>query len=108
MRDHRRALIDGLLNLAIFLETHPDVPTSSGLTLRHIPERASDEDLRAEIDRIAAILGSRVDAGNSPYDHYATSIHFGPVEYRAVAIPAAARALYDAESSYRGCIEPNA
>ncbi|MGW6496833.1 hypothetical protein [Nonomuraea angiospora] len=108
MQDHRRALINGLLNLAIFLEAHPDVPVSSGLTLRYFPNSGKDEDQCAEIDRIAALLGSRIESENSPYGHYATSVHFGPVAYRAVAIPAAARARHDAESSYQGCIEPNA
>lgn len=107
MRDHRRALINGLLNLAIFLEAHPDVPVSSSVTLHHFPNHDTDEDLRAEIDQIAARVGSRIDFEDSPYGHYATSVHFGPVEYRAVAILSAARARHDAESSYRGCIEPD-
>ncbi|NJP96625.1 hypothetical protein HCN51_45570 [Nonomuraea sp. FMUSA5-5] len=107
MDDHRRALINGLLNLAIFLETHPDVPVSSNLTLHHFPNHDNDDDLRAEIDQIAARVGSQIDFEDSPYAHYATSVSFGPVEYRAVAILAAAQARHDAEDSYRGCIDPN-
>lgn len=107
MHDHRRALINGLLNLAVFLETHPDVPASSSFTLYHFPKHDNDDDLRAEVDGIAARVGSDIDFGDSPYGHYATSVFFGPVEYRAVAILAAARARHDAESSYRGCIEPD-
>ncbi|WP_219460025.1 hypothetical protein [Nonomuraea rhizosphaerae] len=108
MSDHRRALINGLLHLAVFLETHPNVPASSRVVLHHFPKPASDEDLRAEIDEIAAQIGSGIEFADSPYGHYTTSVHFGPVEYRAVAILAAARARHDAESSYHGCIEPDA
>ncbi|GAA3653900.1 hypothetical protein GCM10022224_016150 [Nonomuraea antimicrobica] len=108
MHDHRRALINGLLNLAIFLETHPDVPASSNVTLHHFPDRDNDDDLCAEIDQIAARIGSDIDFEDSPYGHYATSVSFGPVEYRAVAILAAARSRHDAENSYRGCIKPDA
>ncbi|MEV4073012.1 hypothetical protein [Nonomuraea fuscirosea] len=105
--DHRTALINGLLDLAAFLEAHPDVPVSSSVTVHHFPCQASDADQCAEIDQIAALVGSQIDFEDSPYGHYATSCLFGPVEYRAVAILAAARARHDAETSYRGCIQPD-
>ncbi|MEU1388500.1 MULTISPECIES: hypothetical protein [unclassified Nonomuraea] len=108
MRDHRRELINGLLNLAIFLETHPDVPAPPGVTLHHFPDHEADEDMRADIDQIAALIGSPIEFEDSPYGHYATSVHFGPVEYRAVAILAAAKARHDALNSYRDCIQPDA
>jgi hypothetical protein len=103
---HRADFINGLLDLAAFLEAHPDVPVPPSVTVHHFPGQASDADQCAEIDQIAALLGSETDHEDSPYDHHATSRLFGPVEYRAVAILAAARARYDAETSYRGCIEP--
>ncbi|GAA3695407.1 hypothetical protein GCM10022224_071340 [Nonomuraea antimicrobica] len=105
--DHRTALINGLLDLAAFLEAHPDVPVSSSVTVHHFPDQASDADQRAEIDQIAALIGSQIDREDSPYGHYATSRLFGPVEYRAVAVLAAARARHDADNSYRGCIQPD-
>ncbi|MFC5828733.1 hypothetical protein [Nonomuraea insulae] len=105
--DHRSALINGLLNLAAFLEAHPDLPVSSSVTVHHFPKQDNDADLRAEIDEIATRVGSSIDFEDSPYGHYATSICFGPVEYRAVAVLAAARARHDAEASYRGCIQPD-
>ncbi|MGP3914268.1 hypothetical protein [Nonomuraea sp. 10N515B] len=108
MTDNRRtALINGLLDLAAFLETHPEVPVTSSVTVRHFPNHDDDADMRAEIDQIAARAGSHIDYEDSPYGHYATSVFFGPVEYRAVAILADARARHDAESSYRGCIQPD-
>jgi hypothetical protein len=101
---NRTDLIDGLLNLAAFLEAHPEVPISSNVVVHHFPEHDNDADMRAEIDHIAAHVGSRIEFDDSPYGHYATSVCFGPVEYRAVAILAAARARHDAERSYFGCI----
>lgn len=105
--DHHRALINGLLDLAAFLEEHPDLPVSPSLTLHHFSRQDSDADQRAEIDQIAARVGSPIDYEDSPYGHYATSVFFGPVEYRAVAISAAARARHAAESSYHGCVQPD-
>ncbi|MEW9549697.1 hypothetical protein [Nonomuraea sp. NPDC050783] len=105
--DHRTAFINGLLALAAFLEAHPDLPVPPSATVHHFPGQAGDAAQRAEIDHIAALLGSDIDHEDSPYDHYATSCRFGPIEYRAVAVLAAARARYDAETSYRGCVQPD-
>ncbi|MGW3352092.1 hypothetical protein ACWDA3_53110 [Nonomuraea rubra] len=104
--NHRTALINGLLDLAAFLEAHPDLPIPPSVTVHHFPRQDSDADQRAEIDQLAALLGSEIDYEDFPYDHYGTSRLFGPVEYRAVAVLAAARARFDAETSYRGCIQP--
>jgi hypothetical protein len=41
--------------------------------------------MRAEIDATAALLG--VTARKTPCGHYVATRSFGPVEYRAVAIP---------------------
>ncbi|MEO3892375.1 hypothetical protein [Nonomuraea sp. B5E05] len=105
--DHRTALINGLLDLAAFLETHPDLPVPPNVTVHHFPRQTNDDDQRAEIDQLAALLGTDINHEDASRDHYATSRMFGPIEYRAVAILATARARYDAETSYRGCIQPN-
>ncbi|MDP4507603.1 hypothetical protein [Nonomuraea turcica] len=105
--NRRTDLINGLLDLAAFLEAHPEVPVSSHAVVHHFPEYDSDADMRAEIDQIAAHVGSRIDFEDSPYGHYATTVCFGPVEYRAVAVLTAARARHAAEQSYTGCIEPD-
>ncbi|HEX4818435.1 MAG TPA: hypothetical protein VFV66_37335 [Nonomuraea sp.] len=105
--DRRSALINGLIDLAAFLEAHPDVPVPFSVTVHHFPGQASDDDQRAEIDQIAALVGSEIAYEDSPYGHYATSRLFGPVEYRAVAVLAAARARHAAERSYTGCIQPD-
>ncbi|MGP3934242.1 hypothetical protein [Nonomuraea sp. KM88] len=105
--DHRTALINGLLDLAAFLETHPDLPVPPSVTVHHFPRQDGDAAQRAEIDRLAALLGTDTNHEDALHGHYATSRMFGPIEYRAVAILAAARARYDAEISYRGCIQPD-
>ena len=87
----RATLIQGLIDLAAFLETHPDVPVSSceGIVGRvelsifpagTMTERCDD------VDVIAAQIG---EAAETPEGrtHYLTERHFGPVSYTAVAIP---------------------
>ncbi|WP_091097607.1 hypothetical protein [Nonomuraea pusilla] len=101
MRDDRTALVHGLIDLAVFLVANPDLPVTASVTARYIADGDDDAELRAEIDRIAARLGTAIDEADLPYGHYTTSISFGPVEYRAVAILAAARARYDAQNSHR-------
>lgn len=105
--NRRTDLINGLLNLAAFLKAHPEVPVSSHVVVHHFPEHDNDADMRAEIDEIAARIGSGIEFDDSEYGHYTTSVYFGPVEYRAVAVLAAARARHAAERSYWGCIEPD-
>ncbi|GAA5073535.1 ferredoxin-NADP reductase [Thermocatellispora tengchongensis] len=102
----RSALITGLRDLAAFLETNPKIPIANSLTIHHFARHTDDTALRNEIDQIAAQLGSMINMEEIPHGHYSTSIRFGPVEYKAVAIMAAARARYAAENTYSGCIDP--
>ncbi|MER7506213.1 hypothetical protein AB0L05_35680 [Nonomuraea pusilla] len=71
-RNPRTELINCLLDLAAFLETHPDLPVSSSITAHHFAQGDSDLDLQADIDRIAARTGTPIDFEDSPYGHYAT------------------------------------
>ena len=41
----------------------------------------------AEIDAIAQQIGTTASDADSPAGHYSAVRHFGPVHYRAVAIP---------------------
>ncbi|MEV4838612.1 hypothetical protein AB0K05_29205 [Nonomuraea sp. NPDC049486] len=104
MTDDRTALIHGLIQLAAFLQANPDVPTPRGVTVHHFTPNADDDQMRAQLDHLAALLGSDIDAGGG---HYGTSRFFGPVEYRAVAILADARTQHTANDSYYGCITPD-
>ncbi len=71
-----QAVIDGLRNLAQWLESHPDVPGPLGARAgRHM---GADEYL----DTLARLEGERPGerkTTTNAYDTYA--IHFGPVEY---------------------------
>ena len=90
--EERDRFIAGLRELADFLSRNPQVPVPHWATVIVFPDQAADTEMVAEIDRIAGHIGataSRTD--DTPAAHYAASRYFGPVEYRAVAIPEAAR-----------------
>jgi hypothetical protein len=83
----RQAFIAGLRELAEFLETSPDVPAPEyGTDVLVFPPFVSDEEKRREVDLIASRIGS--ETVTSRGGHYSASLRFGPVEYRAIAIPA--------------------
>lgn len=101
--NHRTTLIAGLRALADFLDANPAVPVPRSVNVLHFPHGATDVEICAEVDHIAELLGAPV---NQEFGHYGASVHFGPVEYKAVAILAARRAQYEADRSYEGCIQP--
>ena len=80
----RTELITGVLDLAIFLESRPDVAAPHWADLLVFPADGTNDEKRAEIDLIAARIGAEAIEGQS--GHYSTSRDFGPVQYRAVAI----------------------
>ena len=82
----REALISGLRELAEFLESNPDVPAPAYTDVLVFPPSASDDEERHEVDVIASLIGSGTET-SAGYRHYTASRRFGPVEYRAVAIP---------------------
>ena len=52
---------------------------------------ASDAEMFAEIDTIAGLIGLTASDDGSPNGHYSAIRSFGPVQYRAIAIPCRAR-----------------
>jgi hypothetical protein len=82
----REAIISGLRELADFLESNPDVPVPATTDLLVFPPSVSGAGKRREVDVIASLIGSGT-VTYSSHRHYTTSRRFGPVEYRAVAIP---------------------
>ena len=80
----RARLIAGLVDLAVFLEANPDVPAPRYTDMLVFPSGGADADRCAEIDVIAARIGAEA---RDEYGHYVTGRQFGPVHYRAVAIP---------------------
>lgn len=81
----RSQLIAGLRDLAEYLESNPDVPAPGHGTIAYIfPPDGSNDERRTEIN----VIASRISATPREFvpGHYVASRHFGPVEYRAVAI----------------------
>lgn len=75
----REAVIQGLEDLAAFLRDNPDVPVwQYGTDIVYCPR---GEDKRAEVDRIAALVGR---APEQRPAQYKVTRKFGPVAYVAV------------------------
>ena len=104
---HRADLISGLHALADFLDANPalPVPEFSADLLVHV--RGTDAEQRAEVDRVAGLLGVSVDDRTARGGHYTAARGFGPVEYRCVAIPAKVMALHEARRTYAHSIIPD-
>jgi len=83
--DERDRLISGLHTLAAFLHDYPGVPAPRWTDVLVFPPDGTDEEKRAEIDVTASRIGA--ETRECACGHYSCSISFGPVEYRAVAIP---------------------
>jgi hypothetical protein len=84
-------IIAGLRDLADFLDRNPQVPAPLFTGLFVFPSSGSDAEMFAEIDVIAALIGTTASDADSPAGHYSAVRDFGPVQYRAVAIPHSAR-----------------
>jgi hypothetical protein len=89
--EERAGLIAGLRDLAEFLDQDPRVPAPRFTDLLVFPHDGSDEEMFAEIDVIAERIGTTASDADSPRGHYSAVRDFGPVQYRAVAIPNSAR-----------------
>ena len=89
--EERVRLIAGLRDLADFLDQNPGVPVPWGTDVLVFPAEASGAQMFAEIDTIAEMIGSTASDADSPRGHYSAVCDFGPVQYRAVAIPHSAR-----------------
>lgn len=89
--EQRVRLVAGLRDLADFLDRNPGVPVHWTVELLVFPPEASDAEMFAKIDTIAELIGSTASDDGSPRGHYSTVRDFGPVRYRAVAIPYRAR-----------------
>jgi hypothetical protein len=81
----RTAFVSGLRNLADYLESNPEVPAPIYSDVLTFPPDGGWMVMRAEIDAIAARLG--VIARETVGGHYVATRSFGPIGYRAVAIP---------------------
>jgi hypothetical protein len=103
----RDSLIAGLRSLADFLARHPEVPAPFWADVMVFPADGTEDETRKEVDRIAVLIGAEVNDQTANHGHYTTSHRFGPVEYRAVFIPAQSREYRDAQLSYSGNVLPD-
>jgi hypothetical protein len=89
--ENRAGIIGGLRDLADFLAGNPGVPAPLSAIVYVFPADGSDADMFAEIDVIAGRIGVTATDAGIPRGHYVAGRDFGPVQYRAVAIPHSAR-----------------
>jgi len=89
--DERSKLIAGLRDLADFLEARSEVPAPRWADVIVFPLSTKDAEMKREIDRIATLIGSSVDDRIAERLNYTTIRNFGPVQYRAAAIPSSSR-----------------
>lgn len=103
----RAEIINGLRMFALFAQNHPDLPLASGGDpLRVSVFEGTDAENRAEIERIAAILGVNPAYPFGTTAHYRAVRAFGGVIYEATAITRASMDEYHAVNSYQGCVKP--
>lgn len=97
----RHQLITGLRELADFLEANPSVPVDEyGDIVTVFTRDGSDETQRAQVDRVARLLGVDVQDSTDRGGHYLAAKSFGRIRYRIVHIPARYTAEHDARHSY--------
>jgi hypothetical protein len=89
--EERDRLIAGLHDLAEFLDQNPQIPAPRHTDLIVFPLAGSDTEMFTEIDAIAGRMNAAASSDDSPAGHYSAVRDFGPVQYRAVAIPHSAR-----------------
>jgi hypothetical protein len=110
MDDTRRDdLITGLYALAGYLTAHPDMPVPDEYTRIAITIHATgtDADKRAEVDRIAQLLGVPVTDETADHGHYYAERAFGPIAYGAIGILSDAIRRYNAGQSYADSVIPD-
>jgi hypothetical protein len=89
--EERERLIAGLRELADFIDQNAQVPVPRYADLLVFPAKGTDAEIFAEIDVIAEQISVTAVQNDTPDRHYIASRYFGPVQYRAVAIPLVAR-----------------
>jgi hypothetical protein len=104
----RAQTIAGLRELADYLQAHPGVPVRDlGWDLNIYPQLPTEALKRAEIDRIAAVLGVPVCDETGQRGHYTVTRSFGLVSYSAICVPDRRAAEHRALMSYSGTVAPD-
>lgn len=98
--NERRAFIQNLWNLTEMLDRNPRIPIPLITEITYHPHGGSDDERRAEIDRIAEELGEEPKY-TANGEHYAVTRYFGKsVRYEAVMISDRAMMQFNARMSY--------
>jgi hypothetical protein len=88
--DERAAFIAALLDLACFLEAHPEAPVGSAyddkVILHVFPDGDTDDERRAAVDSTALVLGQVAAESRPGSGHYMFNLRFGPVTYSVLTI----------------------
>ncbi|ADD40051.1 hypothetical protein [Stackebrandtia nassauensis] len=99
----RAATIQGLRDMAAWLDEHPDVPVPAyHVEILHSLNGDSDEAEAAELRRIAEAAETTADFDQN---HPEVLIKFGPVKYRFYMIPEQVQKRHDAWNSYRDSVQ---
>jgi hypothetical protein len=105
----RAQIIQGLRDLADFLQAHPEVPVQpySIHCINYYPVIENDDDAAAcaEVTRVAGLLGVEP-AWNHSGTHYSAVKRFGLIRYEAVLVTEASMAAHHAAATYDGCVTP--
>lgn len=105
----RDEFIGHLVELLVFLMTHPDVPVPGRYSHTVIPldVDGTDAEKCAQVDRIAQLLGAPIIDRADTAGHYSTERCFGNIVISAVAITEERMRQYHAVMSYQDCVIPD-
>lgn len=97
----RTQIITGLRALADFLETNPGVPVNEyGFTINVPLIAGTDDDKRAEVDRVASVMDVTPHDDTAKYGHYIAKRSFGRIAYQVYYSPARTQEHFQARDSY--------
>jgi hypothetical protein len=105
----RTQIINGLRQLADYLQDHPGVPINEyGWDLHAFAITDNDLAGRADVDKIASALGVQARDDTADGGHYTASKTFGRITYEFIHVTARRRAAHQALMSYAGAITTDA
>jgi hypothetical protein len=107
--DGKRAqVLQGLAALAACLKVHPELPLNGPSVPHHVyVHDGNDAENRAEVDRIATVLGVTArDAYGDGVKYEAVRDFGGGVTYRCIAMSRKYGAGHSAAMSYLGHVQP--
>ncbi|MEV0398776.1 hypothetical protein [Actinoallomurus sp. NPDC050550] len=104
--NHRRAVIQGLRELADELAVNRDLPVPLIIEIDYHPHGANDTEIRAEINRIAELINVTPETSANG-ENYRAVRRFGPIQYKAVTVSAREMARWEALLTYSENVNPD-